>query len=49
MLTESRGRVVNTPASYSGGPAFKSRFEDRLTDVIRGFTQSFHTNAGVVP
>jgi hypothetical protein len=25
MITERRGRVVNSPASYSGGPGFKSR------------------------
>jgi hypothetical protein len=27
---ESRGRVVNTLTSYSGGPYFKSRPRDRL-------------------
>jgi hypothetical protein len=27
----SRGRVVNTPTSYSGGPGFKSRPADRLS------------------
>jgi hypothetical protein len=30
-ITEPRGRVINTPASYSGGPGFKSRPGDRLT------------------
>jgi hypothetical protein len=28
--TERHGRVVSTPASYSGGPGFKSRPGDRL-------------------
>jgi hypothetical protein len=35
MGTEHRGRVVNTPASYSGGPEFKSRPKG-----FRGFPQS---------
>jgi hypothetical protein len=29
--TEDRGRVVSTPASYSGGRGFKSRPRDRLS------------------
>jgi hypothetical protein len=29
--TGRRGSVVNTPASYSGGPEFKFRSGDRLT------------------
>jgi hypothetical protein len=29
--TERRGRMVNTPASYSGFPGFKSRPGDRLS------------------
>jgi hypothetical protein len=29
--TERRGRMVNTSASYSGGPRFKYRPEDRLS------------------
>jgi hypothetical protein len=29
--TERRGRVVNTPASYSGGPGFKSQPGDQLS------------------
>jgi hypothetical protein len=28
---ERCGRVVSTPASYSGGPGFKSRPRDRLS------------------
>jgi hypothetical protein len=31
LLTERHGRVVYTPASYSGGPGFKSRPRDRLS------------------
>jgi hypothetical protein len=26
-MTERRGRVVNTPASYSGRPGFESRLQ----------------------
>jgi hypothetical protein len=29
--TERRGRVINTPASYSGGPGLKSRPGHRLS------------------
>jgi hypothetical protein len=29
--TKRRGQVVNIPASYSGGPGFKSRLEDGLS------------------
>jgi hypothetical protein len=29
-MTDRRGRVVNTPAWYSGGPGFKSLPGDRL-------------------
>jgi hypothetical protein len=38
-MTEPRGRVVNTPASYSGGPGFKSPSRDRLSwlSFIVGF------------
>jgi hypothetical protein len=28
-VTERHGQVVSTPASYSGGPGFKSRLGDR--------------------
>jgi hypothetical protein len=31
LSTESRGRLFSTPASYSGGPGFKSRPGDRLS------------------
>jgi hypothetical protein len=30
-ITERRGQVVSTPASYSGGPGFKFRLGDRLS------------------
>jgi hypothetical protein len=30
-FTERRGRVFNIPASYSGGPEFKSRPGDHLS------------------
>jgi hypothetical protein len=31
IIIERRSRVVSTPASYSGGPEFKSRPGDRLS------------------
>jgi hypothetical protein len=30
-VTDRHGRVINTPASYSGGPGFKSQPGDRLS------------------
>jgi hypothetical protein len=46
--TEHRGRVVNIPASYLGGPGFKSRSQTGYSDsVFRGFTQSLQANAGI--
>jgi hypothetical protein len=33
FLTKRGGRVVNSPASYSGGPAFKSRPQVWLSDL----------------
>jgi hypothetical protein len=44
-----RGRVVNTPASYSRGPRFKSRLGDQLTEVSHGFLQSLQTNICIAP
>jgi hypothetical protein len=40
-LTQRRGRVINTPASYLGGPGFKCRplRPAILTDVLRGLSQ----------
>jgi hypothetical protein len=37
--TECRGRVVNAPALYSGGPGFKSWPQQPaiLIEVVRGF------------
>jgi hypothetical protein len=46
--TELRGRVVNTPASYSEGPRFKSWSGDRLIwQVFGGFPQSLQANAEI--
>jgi hypothetical protein len=48
--TERRGRVVNTPASYSGGTGFKSRPRDRLSWVrFCGFSQSLQARSGIWP
>jgi hypothetical protein len=50
IFTERRGRVANTPASYPGGPGFKSRPGDRLSLLrFRDFSQSLQANAGIVP
>jgi hypothetical protein len=48
-ITERRGPVVNTPASYVGGPWFKSLPEDRLSLGFMGFPQSLQANTGIVP
>jgi hypothetical protein len=45
LITELRSRVVNTPASYSGGSGFKS---PRLVIVTEGFSQFPNANAGIV-
>jgi hypothetical protein len=49
--TERRDRMVNTPASYVGGPGFKSRHRRPaiLTEGFRDFPQSLKANAGIVP
>jgi hypothetical protein len=49
--TDSRGRVGNTPVSYSGGPGFHSRPRRTviLILVYRGLPQSLQANAGIVP
>jgi hypothetical protein len=43
--------MVNTPASYSGGPSFKSRprRQAHLMEVFRGFSQFLQANAAMVP
>jgi hypothetical protein len=48
--TERRGRVFDTPASYSGGPGLKSRSRRQaiLIEVLHGFTQYLQTNSGIV-
>jgi hypothetical protein len=46
--TERRGRVVNTPASYSV-LGFNSRTRDRVSwSLFRGFSQCLQENAGIV-
>jgi hypothetical protein len=51
IRTERRGRVVDTPASYLGGPGFKSWPGDRLfrLRVFRGFPHPLQVDAGIVP
>jgi hypothetical protein len=51
QITERRGRVVNTPVSYSGSPGFKSLVRRLVIpiDVFRGFPQYLLANAGLVP
>jgi hypothetical protein len=51
IITKRCHRVVNSPASYSGGPRFKSRplQPASLTDDFCGFPQSLQTNPGIVP
>jgi hypothetical protein len=51
LQTERRGRVVSTPASYSGDPGFKyrPRRPATLTEVFRCFPQSLQANVGIVP
>jgi hypothetical protein len=46
--TERRGRAVNTPASGSGGPGFKSRPQQPaiMTEVFCGFPHFLQMNAG---
>jgi hypothetical protein len=48
--TEHHGRVVNTPALYSGDPGFKSqsRRPAMLIEIFRGFIQSLQTIPGRV-
>jgi hypothetical protein len=49
-ITERRGRVVSTPASYSGGPGLKSRPGDRLSwqEAFRDFSQSLQANTEIM-
>jgi hypothetical protein len=48
--TERCGQVVNSPASYSGGPGFKSRSQQPaiMIEVFCGFPQ-FQANARIIP
>lgn len=41
QLKKNRSVAVGNPASYSGGPWFKSRSGDRLFDGFRDFSQYF--------
>jgi hypothetical protein len=47
-VTQSHGRVVKTPTSYSGGPGFDylPRRHAILIEVSRGFRQSLQENSG---
>jgi hypothetical protein len=49
--TERRGRTVNTPVLYSGGPGFKisARRLAIMTEVSPGFPQSLQANSRIVP
>jgi hypothetical protein len=40
--------MVDTPASYSEGPGFKSRLGDRLSSDFSWFPQSLQPNAGMI-
>jgi hypothetical protein len=49
LRIERHGRVVSTPASYSGSPGFKSRPGYRLSWLFFcGFTQSLQASVGIV-
>jgi hypothetical protein len=47
--TERRGRAVNTPASYSGGPGSKFRPRHWLCWEFTWFSSVRLENAGIVP
>jgi hypothetical protein len=46
---ESRGHVVNTPASYLGVPVQISTWMPAILTGFRGFPQSVHENDATVP
>jgi hypothetical protein len=48
VTPERQDGVCGTPASYSVGPAFKSRFIDMLTEGFHGFPRYIQENTGVV-
>jgi hypothetical protein len=48
LLHRTRGREVNIPASYFGGPAFKSETLAILTGVFHTFPQSLQANTEVL-
>jgi hypothetical protein len=49
--TERRGWVVNTPASYLGGPGldYRPRRQEIQIEVFREFPQTLQAKAGIVP
>jgi hypothetical protein len=47
--SERRGRVVSCPASYPGGPRFKSRVGNRVSWGCSCFPNSLKENAGIIP
>jgi hypothetical protein len=50
ILTKHRGQVVNTPASFSGGPGLQLGPETGYPDWgFIGFPQSLQANARIVP
>jgi hypothetical protein len=51
LSAERSDPVINTPASYSGDPGFKSRSRRPaiLIEVFRCFPQSLQAHSGTVP
>jgi len=47
--TDHRARVVNIPASDSGGTGFKYSSGDQLSRVFSGFPHSISVNAWILP
>jgi hypothetical protein len=48
-ITERRSRVLNTPASYSGGSGFMASRPAIMTEVCRGFPQYLQAKIWVAP
>jgi hypothetical protein len=47
--TGIRGRVVNTSASYPGGPSLEMSARSPVTEVFHSFTQSVQENTRFIP
>jgi hypothetical protein len=48
--TERHGRVVNSPASYPGGPVLESHSGNQLFWLsFCGFSQSLQADSGIIP